>query len=270
VRTTPVPSAISEKIEGEAASLQVRRIGHASVLLEAGELRVLTDPWVTETSAYNIGEPLGMSVDALPKLSAVIASHGHYDHFDVVGFAQYRDKSVPMIVRPEMVKAAKDAGFTDVRPLNHWESVDVNGIKITATPASHGVEESTYVVEMGGFTVFFGGDTRMIPELKEIPKKFPNVDLALLSVNGLSVTGAGQMVMNDDEAAQVAKLLNAKIAVPMHYRFHGNWFTDTFILSYHGTPEGFVAAAKKHAPSTKVHVLETGAPLIIEKATVVP
>src|SRR5688572_25118995 len=85
VRTTAIPAPVVEKLEGPTGSLQVRRIGHASVLLESGDARVLTDPWVTETSAYNIGEPLGMSVEALPQLTAVIASHGHYDHFDVVG-----------------------------------------------------------------------------------------------------------------------------------------------------------------------------------------
>lgn len=269
MRSDARPAPITERVDGPAASapLTVTRVVHASVLLEAGDIKVLTDPWFTQTSAYNHGEPLALSIEKLPKLTAVVASHGHYDHYDIAAFAAYRDKSVPMIVRAEMADAARAAGFTDVRVLDHWQSVDIGpGLKVTATPAAHGVPESTYVLELAGYTVYFGGDTRFIPELHDIPKKFPHIDLALLAVNGLTVTGAGQMVMNAKEAAQVAALLNAKVAVPMHYTFHGNWFTDAFILSYTGTPAEFVAHAKQLAPATKVHVLDTGAPLVLERA----
>lgn len=272
MRDTPPPAAITETVAGPAGGgpphrqqLTVRRVVHASVLLEAGDVRVLTDPWFTETDAYNHGEQIALTIDKLPKLTAVVASHGHYDHFDIAAFAAYPDKSVPMIVRTEMVEAAKAAGFTDVRALEHWQSAEVAGVKITATPAAHGVPESTYVIEMGGYTVYFGGDTRLIPELHEIPKKFPNIDLALLAVNGLTVTGAGPMVMNAQEAAELVALLHAKVAVPMHYAFHGSWFTDTFILSYTGTPADFVTAVHEKAPSTKVHVLVPGAPLVLAR-----
>jgi L-ascorbate metabolism protein UlaG (beta-lactamase superfamily) len=269
MRDTPPAPAVTERLAGAAAApLTVRRVVHASVLLEVGDLRVLTDPWFSETDAYNHGEPLALSIDKLPKLTAVVVSHGHYDHFDIAAFAAYPDKSVPMIVRTEMVEAAKAAGFTDVRALEHGQRSDVAGgaLQVTATPAAHGVPESTYVIELGGYTVYFGGDTRLIPELRDIPKKFPNIDLAIVAVNGLTVTGAGQMVMNAQEAAELVAMLHAKVAVPMHYTFHGNWFTDTFILSYTGTPADFVTATKAKSPSTKVHVLEPGAPLVLTRA----
>lgn len=131
MRATPAPAPVVEKLEGAAGTLTVRRVVHASVLLEAGGVAVLTDPWFTQTSAYNHGEPLGLSIDKLPKLTAVVASHGHHDHYDMTGFAAYPDKSVPMIVRPEMVQAARDAGFTDVRALEPWQSTEVGGVKVT-------------------------------------------------------------------------------------------------------------------------------------------
>ena len=64
--------------------------------------------------------------------------------------------------------------------------------------------------------------------------------------------------MNAEQAAELAGLLGAEVAVPMHYRFKGSWFTDSFILSYDGTPERFLAAAREKAPGTQARVLEPG------------
>ncbi|HEV3049198.1 MAG TPA: hypothetical protein VGX50_02775, partial [Longimicrobium sp.] len=97
-------------------------------------------------------------------------------------------------------------------------------------------------------------------------KRFPSVQLALLAVNGLHAMGK-QMVMNADEAAQLAGKLHAEVAVPFHYRFQGNWFTETFILRYEGSPERFSEAARVAAPSTQVRVLAPGERLLMTRST---
>lgn len=260
----PSPVVLSSPSTGPAADIAVTRIAHASVLLELGGLHVLTDPWFSETSNYRHGEPLGIALENLPKLDLVIASHGHYDHFDIETFAAYPDKAVPMVVGPDMVEKARAAGFTNVRELEVWESAQIGELTVTACPGSHGVDEVTFMLQAHGSTVYFGGDSRLIPEMQELPKRFPSVQLALLSVNGLHAMGK-QMVMNADEAAQLAGMLRAEAVVPMHYRFQGGWFTETFILSYDGTPERFAEAAKSSAPSSHVRILEPGERLTITR-----
>jgi L-ascorbate metabolism protein UlaG (beta-lactamase superfamily) len=260
----PPPVVLSSAATGPAADIAVTRIAHASVLLELGGRRILTDPWFSETGSYRHGEPLGISLENLPKLDLVIASHGHYDHFDIETFAAYPDKAVPMVVGPDMVEKARAAGFTNVRELKVWESAQIGDITVTACPGSHGVEEVTFMLQAQGSTVYFGGDSRLIPEMEELPKRFPSVQLALLSVNGLHAVGK-QMVMNANEAAKLAGMLRAEAAVPMHYRFQGSWFTETFILRYDGTPERFAEAAKTAAPSTQVRILEPGERLTLAR-----
>jgi L-ascorbate metabolism protein UlaG (beta-lactamase superfamily) len=260
----PAPVVLSSASTGPAADISVTRIAHASVLLELGGQRILTDPWFSETGSYRHGEPLGISLENLPKLDLVIASHGHYDHFDIETFAAYPDKAVPMVVGPDMVEKARAAGFTNVRELKVWESAQIGDLTVTACPGSHGVDEVTFMLQAHGSTVYFGGDSRLIPEMEELPKRFPSVQLALLSVNGLHAMGK-QMVMNATEAAQLAGMLRAEAAVPMHYRFQGSWFTETFILSYDGTPERFAEAAKVSAPSTQVRILEPGERLTLTR-----
>jgi L-ascorbate metabolism protein UlaG (beta-lactamase superfamily) len=265
VLTGPPPATLFAKLQAKPNSssrqapsaFNVTRIAHASVLLDFGNATVLTDPWFSEKTHFHHGEPLGIALARLPRLTAVVASHEHYDHFDIATFASYPDKAVPFFVGPNMVNAARAAGFTNVRELRPWESATVGPLTITAAPAAHKVPEVTFVIQANGSTVYFGGDTRLIPALAELPKRFPSIQLALLSVNGLRVLGE-QVVMNAEQAAEFAARLNVDVAVPIHYRFHGSWFTDTFILSYDGTPERFVAATKAQAVATAGMVLEPG------------
>jgi L-ascorbate metabolism protein UlaG (beta-lactamase superfamily) len=268
VRTGAVPPAQSIALRaspgGAASGFSVTRIAHASVLLDFGNAIVLTDPWFSEKTHFHHGEPLAMSMEQLPKLTAIVASHAHYDHFDIETLKRYPDKAVPFFVGPDMVDAARAAGFTNVRELRPWEAASVGSLTITAAPAAHKVPEITFVIQANGSTVYFGGDSKLIPELRELPKRFPSIQLALLSVNGLSVLGE-QVVMNAEQAAELANVIGAEVAVPMHYRFKGSWFTDSFILSYNGTPERFLAAARKVAPGTQARVLETGEVLRIAR-----
>jgi L-ascorbate metabolism protein UlaG (beta-lactamase superfamily) len=126
---------------------------------------------------------------------------------------------------------------------------------------SHG-GKVTFVIEANGRTVCFGADTLLIAELRDLPSRFARFDLALLPVNGLRVMGT-PVVMGAEEAAELVGILNAGVAVPIHYAFTGSAFTDTFILSRNGTPDRFVAAAKQSAPQTDVRVLPPGQRLVI-------
>jgi L-ascorbate metabolism protein UlaG (beta-lactamase superfamily) len=233
------PASLVANLKGSSGqtpgAFSVTRIAHASVLLDFGNATVLTDPWFSEKAHFHHGEPLGIPLARLPRLTAVVASHAHYDHFDIETFASYPDKAVPFFVGPNMLKAAQEAGLTNVRELRPWESATVGPLTITAAPAAHKVPEVTFVIQANGSTVYFGGGTRVIPELDELPKRFPSVQLALLSVNGLRVLGE-QVVMNAEQAADFAGRIGAEVAVPIHYRFHGSWFTDSLVLSYVSVP----------------------------------
>ncbi|MGA9522024.1 MAG: MBL fold metallo-hydrolase [Myxococcaceae bacterium] len=257
IAQVPPQAAPVEVSGGGGREVAVTRVVHSSLLIELGGGLVLTDPWFTETSQYRTGEPVGIALESLPKLTAVIASHDHYDHFDVEAFAAYPDKGVPFIVGPGMAEAARRVGFTDVRELRPWESTKVGDLEITAAPGAHGVEEITFVLQADGNTVYFAGDTRLIPELDQIAERFPSIQLALLPVNGLHAFWM-QQVMTDEEAAKLAATLKAEVAVPHHYRFQGGWFTQNVVLTYHGSAEGFAEHAARLTPETRVRILQPG------------
>jgi L-ascorbate metabolism protein UlaG (beta-lactamase superfamily) len=62
-----------------------------------------------------------------------------------------------------------------------------------------------YIMGINGVRVYHAGDTDAIPEMKGLKP-----DVALLPVSGT-------YVMTADEAAQAVKMVEPKLAIPMHY-----------------------------------------------------
>jgi L-ascorbate metabolism protein UlaG (beta-lactamase superfamily) len=205
--------------------LTVTRVNHASVLLDFDGQTILTDPWFSEKPGYHPGEPRRVALADLPPLAGVLVSHGHYDHYDMEAFRAYPDKAVPMIVKRGTARAACVAGFTRVTELDPWERARLGPLSVTATLAKHKVPENTYILQGRGHTVYFGGDTLLIPGLRAIAPRFPRIDLALLAINGLRL------------------------------RPYTVWPRQVL--------DAFTQAVARRAPETAVHVLSPGQPLQI-------
>ncbi|MEV6846395.1 MBL fold metallo-hydrolase [Actinoplanes sp. NPDC051411] len=241
--------------------MRLTRIGHSCHLLEIGGRTLLTDPWFTVTPTYDPGERVALTVDQLPELDGILVTHEHYDHCDLDALGSRL--GVPLIAPHTVVARARNLGFRDVRELAAGDETRLGDVTVTATPGLHGVPEVTYVIQGGGRTVFFGGDTLKIPELDELPDRFGPFDLALLPINGLCVRPAGdrQVVMDATEAAQLAGALRARIAVPHHYAFTSGRLGDLLITKSRREPVAFAEAARRLAPQTEVRLLLPGVPL---------
>src|SRR3954447_26876977 len=247
----------------------VTRITHSCHLLEIGGLTILTDPWFSEKPGYHPGEPIAVPVSGLPPLDAILISHGHYDHCDLDALDQYPDRSVPIITCGAVQQPARDHGLLDVTALRPWESVTVNGVTVTAAPGKHSVEEITFVIQGDGHTVYFAGDTLLTPELRELPTRFPRIDLALLPTNRLRIRPMGnrKVVMDAADAARLVALLKPDRVIPQHYAFTSGWLGDRLITKGNRDPHAFVATVRRMSPGSAAQVtapgervdLETGA-----------
>jgi L-ascorbate metabolism protein UlaG (beta-lactamase superfamily) len=246
--------------------LKVTRIGHACQLIEFGGHRVLTDPWFTQTATYYQGEPVTSTVEALGRIDAVVISHEHYDHCDLDALVSGGfDLSVPLIGPGTVAAIARGKGFGDVRAIEAWEATTTGDLTVTATPGQHGVHEVTFVLQAGGRTVFFGGDSLRVPELDTIPGRFGPVDLAILPTNGLCIRPMNlrQVVMNAEEAAGLTAVLQPKLAVPHHYAFHSGWLGDRMITQGDQDPRHYADAVAHIAPEIDVRLVLPGITVIV-------
>lgn len=246
-------------------SLTVTRITHSCHLIEIGGYTVLTDPWFSEKATYHPGEPIALAVADLPRLDAVLISHHHYDHCDLDAFEAYPDKSVPLVVCGPVAKPARAHGFTNVIVLSPWETTTLGGLTVTAAPAKHQVEEITFVLQAGARAVYFAGDTMFIPELEQLPARFPDLDLVLVPTNGLRIRPLfnKKIVMDAADAARLIALLHPAVAVPHHYAFTSGPIGDRLITKGERNPQPFVDAARRLAPDTTVTVINPGQRLVI-------
>lgn len=266
------PLSIKAAHTNSASALKITRLTHACVLIQWGNEALLTDPWFSQKPLYRHGESLPFDVSGLPDLTAVLSSMDHYDHFDVGAFNAYRDPSVPFVTikGSKQAQAAREAGFSDVRDVAAWNSITIGGATLHAIAANGFAAdafryEQAYVIEAAGRTILFCPHFLKDEPLMRVNAQFPNIDVALLGINGLRIKPLlnRQMSMDPADAARVCSLLNIPVCVPIHYAFNGGWFSSTFLLSHKGTPEKFAEAARRRSPSTNVITLSPGQPLTL-------
>jgi L-ascorbate metabolism protein UlaG (beta-lactamase superfamily) len=240
----------------------LERVVHACVLLDFDGAKILTDPWFSERVLYHQGEPRSVASPAdLPHLDGIVISHAHYDHCDLGALAAYPDKDVPIVVNRGTGDKVRAKGWRNVTELDPWQATSLGPVRVTAAPASHGVPEVTYLLQADGRTVFFGADTRRIPELDEIARRFPAIDLALMPINGLTSRPQRnrQEVMDAAQAAELTGLLHPRLAVPIHYAYTAGALGDRVLVKLdRNHPDHYRDAAGDLAPGTEVHILNTG------------
>jgi L-ascorbate metabolism protein UlaG (beta-lactamase superfamily) len=170
-----------------ASGLRLTWLGHATVLAEIGDRRVLFDPMWSDRCSPIPGtgprrqHPMPISLSHLPRLDAIAISHDHYDHLDMATVrALTTATSAPFIV-PLGVGAHLERWRVPAQrivELDWHESICVPGLRLTATPARHysrrGLADSpailwcSWVVAADNVRVFHGGDTGYFPGMLDI------------------------------------------------------------------------------------------------------
>ena len=64
--------------------------------------------------------------------------------------------------------------------------------------------------------LYITGDTLVFDSIKEIPKRYSDIDVALLHLGGTTVMGI-MLTMDGKEGVEMFKIINPKKANPIHY-----------------------------------------------------
>jgi L-ascorbate metabolism protein UlaG (beta-lactamase superfamily) len=238
---------------------RVTWIGHATVLIELGGVRLLTDPllrgWLAHLRRHGPAPAPGIADD----LDAVLISHLHLDHLDLPSLRRLAP-GTRLLVPRGAGGFLRRRGFPHAEELAAGDEVDVGGVAVTAVPALHerrrlpfGAEADTLGFVAGG-RVYFAGDTDIFDAMRDLA----GLDLALLPVWGWGPS-LGEGHLDPEAAAGAAALLRPRLAVPIHW----GTFYPRLLARYKpdrltAPPHEFAAAVERLAPDVAVRVLEPG------------
>ena len=242
-RNLDVIKTDSSLLNNAMDNTQLLWFGHSSFLLQITNQTLLFDPIFSDVAAPHpalgskrYSDELPIEPENLPTIDAVIISHDHYDHLDYPSImridARVKHYYVPLGVGQHLMHWG--IAPERITEMDWWKSNDLNGIKLTLTPARHfsgrrlGNSNSTlwggWMVEAPDQRVFFSGDSGYGPHFKEIGQRFGPIDIALLDTGQYNFRWQ-TVHMLPKQSLQAAQDLDARIMMPVHW--------GAFTLSLH-------------------------------------
>lgn len=237
-------------------------VGHATVLLEIGGARLLTDPLLRTRLGHLRRHGARPAPEVTERIDAVLVSHVHLDHLDVRSLRSV-GRGAHAIAPRGAGRLLQRIGFAEIDEVEPGESVTVGGARITALPAVHsarrrplGAPVATLGYDIAGAQrVYFAGDTELFEDMRDLAGRF---DVALLPVWGWGPSiGPGHM--DPLGAAQAAAIIRPHVAVPIHW---GTFF-PVGLEALRGSalvepPRVFARQVAELAPEVEVRVLAPG------------
>jgi L-ascorbate metabolism protein UlaG (beta-lactamase superfamily) len=244
----------------DAPALILQFVGHATVLIEVGGVRILTDPFLRDRLGPLERHGLVPDVEELGAIDVVVVSHGHPDHFDRVSLAALPGRPLTVVPRG-LGGPARRATEGEVVELSAGERLEIDRLTIRAVPARHWVSPGSpraqpigYLLEAGA-RIYFAGDTGRFGGMTDLADA---IDVALLPVWTWGPhLGPGHL--GPRSAAEVLTEIRPRVAVPIHWgtlypiRLHHLWRKP---LAEPG--DRFATHAARVAPDVDVRVLRPG------------
>ena len=263
-------------VDTSSDSLHTWWLGQSGFLVQWREHRILFDPYLSDslTRKYAATDKphmrlTGRVVDPalLTGLDVVTSSHNHTDHLD-------RETLLPILAaNPDIALVIPEANRAFVaerlqcdpalpRGMNDGDTLEAGGASFHGLASAHDDLKTDeqgrhhfmgFVIELGPWTVYHSGDTRLYDGLADRLGRF-TIDLAFLPINGWAPERRVAGNLNAVEAVDLAKRTGIRMVVPHHF--------DMFAFNT-ADPAGFAAeAARRDQPAT---VLRNGERLTLER-----
>ncbi|KXH76563.1 MAG: hypothetical protein AM326_02210 [Candidatus Thorarchaeota archaeon SMTZ-45] len=188
-------------------TISIRWLGHSSFQINVDEKVIYVDLYRSKQLRERVP-------DALDPATLVLATHSHNDHCFPEAINEVRNSETTVIAPAD---CSEKIG-SEITSLTPGEETTVQGITIKAVhaynvkrfrspgnpyhPKGFGVG---YLINAEDKTIYFAGDTDVIPEMKELE----SIDVALLPCGDT-------YTMDNRDAAEATRIIKPKIVVPMH------------------------------------------------------
>jgi L-ascorbate metabolism protein UlaG (beta-lactamase superfamily) len=197
--------------------MKILFIGHNTfrITLASGKT-LLTDPWFKNSFIWRAVGP-AFSQEQVGRIDYMLSSHNHLDHIDQPSLALAKEQGSIVIGSEAVASRAQKSGVKETVPLAPGQEKNFKDFSIKATPAFHPLAKDAvgFLIKADGKQIYFSGDTRADARLTDFLLNAGAIDLAFLQISCARYFGKDDG-LNVFTAAELAKAIKAKIAVPMH------------------------------------------------------
>ncbi|MFV0246051.1 MAG: metal-dependent hydrolase [Qingshengfaniella sp.] len=198
--------------------MKITWLGHSGFRLEIGDQILLIDPWLTGNPSF----PEDRRAEAIAGTTAILVSHGHGDHASST-IPLARETGAKIACGHELAQGYFAPEGIEAIGFGKGGTISLGDVRVTMVTAVHsssidfqgglGVagSEAGFMIEAGGRTVYFSGDTDVTMEM-ELFQALHSPEIGLLCCGG-------HYTMDMARAAYAAKrFFTFKTVIPCHYK----------------------------------------------------
>jgi L-ascorbate metabolism protein UlaG (beta-lactamase superfamily) len=261
--------------------VQITFIGHATLLLEIGGTRILTDPNFERKLGLvlpRVAAP-GIAIDKLPRLDAMLLTHAHADHLSFKSL-DLLPRDIPLYAPPVIAQWLRQKGYAHAVPIAPGEQATLGDgtLRLHAAMATHqghryGLDRwrsaaNMYLLENDAESTFFAGDTALTDTTHALVERVlwragRELDVALLPIGWAPAWKPGfrKGHLTGDDALALFEILRARAMMPYH------WGTFRHVTATaHDAIDRLRTRLEQYAGRARVHVIEPGESLIVPPA----